>query len=121
VIRIVLPWPPSVNRYWRSVNGRAIISREGRDYRAAVISRAYAMLAVQHFGNTERLRATIHASPPDRRKRDLDNLLKAPLDAMQHAGVIADDSLIDDLRIIRGPIVAGGRLVVEITAIEGGE
>jgi crossover junction endodeoxyribonuclease RusA len=59
----------------------------------------------------------IHACPPDRRRRDIDNMLKAPLDAMQHAGVIEDDSLIDDLHIIRQEPIKGGRLVVEITEI----
>ena len=34
--RYVLPWPPSLNRYYRSVNGRVLISREGRQYRADV-------------------------------------------------------------------------------------
>lgn len=38
---------------------------------------------------------------PDRRARDLDNLCKAPLDALVKAGVMADDSLIVDLRIYR--------------------
>ncbi len=33
---IVLPWPPSVNRYWRTFQGRMIISQEGRAYREAV-------------------------------------------------------------------------------------
>lgn len=30
---ITLPWPPSVNRMWRSVRGRNILSQEGRQYR----------------------------------------------------------------------------------------
>ena len=35
------------------------------------------------------------AFPPDRRRRDLDNLLKPALDALQHAGVYEDDSQVD--------------------------
>jgi crossover junction endodeoxyribonuclease RusA len=35
------------------------------------------------------------AFPPDRRQRDLDNLQKPALDAMEHAGVYQDDSQID--------------------------
>ena len=33
VMRLVLPLPPSSNRYWRSVNGRVLVSKEGREYR----------------------------------------------------------------------------------------
>jgi Holliday junction resolvase RusA-like endonuclease len=42
---------------------------------------------------------SIVAHPPNRRKRDLDNLLKAPLDAMAHAGVYDDDGQIVRLSI----------------------
>ena len=109
--RLVLPWPPSLNHYWRRVGNRTLISRAGREYRHAVIGRAIAAKLPLIEG---KLNVTIHAAPPDRRKRDLDNLLKAPLDALQHAGVIEDDGDIDDLRIIRSPKIAGGRLVIEI-------
>lgn len=111
-----LPWPPSVNRYWRSVAGRVLISAEGRKYR----SRIAAMLA----GLTprcDRLALAIHACPPDKRRRDLDNLLKAPLDALQHAGAYADDCQIDHLTIRRGPPCEGGRLTVVITTAPTGE
>ena len=29
-----LPWPPSVNGYWRTFRNRQIISKRGREYRA---------------------------------------------------------------------------------------
>jgi len=41
------------------------------------------------------------AFPPDRRRRDLDNLLKSVLDALEHAGVYADDSQVDLLVVRR--------------------
>lgn len=41
--------------------------------------------------------------PPDRRKRDLDNLLKSLLDGLEGAGVFKDDAQIDDLQIVRRP------------------
>ena len=34
----VLPFPPSVNRYYRHVGYRTLLSREGREYRAMVLS-----------------------------------------------------------------------------------
>ena len=118
MIRVVMPWPPTVNTYWRTISirghQRTLISAAGRQYRSDATMAARS--AERAFG---RLYVTIHAHPPDHRRRDLDNLLKAPLDALQHAGVIADDSHIDDLRIIREPVIAGGRLMVEITQRPG--
>ena len=35
--------------------------------------------------------------------------------ALEHAGVFVDDSQIDDLRIKRGPVVPGGKVLVFIT------
>lgn len=112
VTEIVLPFPPSMNGYWRSVNGRQIISAKGREYRAAVMG-----LAVRQkwpaFG-TSRIRLEIEAWMPDARRRDLDNIIKAPLDALTHAGLWADDSQIDDLRISRAPMKGGMlKLLVE--------
>lgn len=116
-----LPWPPSVNRYWRSPNkgrlaGRTLLSAEARAYREAA-----AFAVIQGDGNvptlTARLAVSIVACPPDRRKRDLDNLLKPLLDALTHNAVIADDSLIDDLRITRGDIVTDGLVIVTVTEV----
>jgi crossover junction endodeoxyribonuclease RusA len=58
----------------------------------------------------------ITACPPDNRRRDLDNLLKATLDAMQHAGLYDDDSQIDSLKITRGPVEKPGclRITLEV-------
>jgi dynein heavy chain len=43
-----------------------------------------------------------------------DNLLKGLLDSLQHAGVYESDSQIDDLRIVRGPVIRGGAVIVQI-------
>jgi len=56
--------------------------------------------------------------PPDRRKRDVDNILKALLDALTHAGVYEDDSFIDDLRVVRGAVIKGGYCRVVLSQIE---
>ncbi len=106
-----LPWPPSVNRYWRSVGGRVLISADGRAYRDTV--RAL-VLADRVTHGAARVRVTIEASPPDRRRRDLDNLLKAPLDALTHAGLWCDDEQIDALTITREPVQPGGRIIITV-------
>lgn len=52
--------------------------------------------------------------PPDKRKRDLDNVCKATLDALQHARLFDDDAQIDELHVERGDKVDGGSLFVEL-------
>jgi crossover junction endodeoxyribonuclease RusA len=114
MIRLVLPWPPSVNRMWRTVrlagSQRTLLSAEARRYREAT----RVACAASQGPLTGRLKVTLFACPPDRRRRDLDNMTKAVLDVLQYALVIEDDSQIDDLRIIRLDRIAGGRMVVEI-------
>jgi crossover junction endodeoxyribonuclease RusA len=63
------------------------------------------------------LRVVIEAWRPDKRRRDLDNLLKATLDGLAHAGVYEDDSQIVDLRIYWATEL-GGMLKIKIEEIE---
>lgn len=108
-----LPYPPSVNHYWqRNKNGGMRISKAGLAFRETV---GYAYHMMKGFSGDVSLH--IVAYPPDKRRRDLDNTLKAIGDALQHAGLIVDDFQIQDLRIIRGPVRAGGEIYVTVTAI----
>ncbi len=110
---LCLPWPPSVNRYWRSVGGKVLISREGREYRKAVVRKVSQLKPL-----TGPLKVTLLARPPDRRRRDMDNLMKATLDSLAHANVYEDDSQIDDLRIKRGHVSPhGGEIVAVIQSV----
>ena len=109
---LTLPWPPGVNRYWRTFQGRMIISAEGRSYRKAVADQVLIQRGAKHYEG--KLRVVIEAWRPDNRKRDLDNLLKAVLDSLTHAGVWADDGLIVDLRIYWADSV-GGMLKVKVS------
>ena len=116
-LRLKLPWPPSVNQYWRAVavGGRArnILSKKGREYRE-VVGASIKEQTEEHETTEERLRVNILASPPDRRRRDLDNILKPLLDGMEHAEVYKDDSQIDELRIARLDPSKGGSVVVVV-------
>ena len=52
--------------------------------------------------------------PPDKRRRDVDNVQKALLDAMEHGGAYGDDSQIVRLAIEKGTPVSGGKTLVRI-------
>jgi crossover junction endodeoxyribonuclease RusA len=119
-----LPWPPSMNHYWLSLRrgpmaGRVVISGDGKAYRKAVGQIVIAE-RVPRNRLTGKLAVYVVAFPPDRRARDLDNLWKAMLDSIRHAAVIVDDSEIDDLHVVRGPVRKDGEIVIEIREIQGG-
>ncbi len=108
-----LPWPPSVNHYWRTWKNRHLISKEGRAYRTTVAG----LLSPCPLAG--RLSVAVQAFPPDRRVRDLDNLLKSLLDALQHAGVYGDDSQIDRILIERGEVDKPGWVRVNVDNFGG--
>lgn len=115
-LRIVLPWPPTVN-HSTAPNGRGgkVLTREHKAFRAEVALRAVAA-GSPAFSEVARLAVDITLMPPDGRRFDVDNRCKAILDALQRALVIPDDSQVDDLRITRGGVMIPGEgsAVVEI-------
>ena len=109
---IHLPFPPSVNHYYRVWQSRILISEDGRKYRRSVNK---ACKGIGGWFGAARLQVEIVAHPPDKRRRDLDNLLKAFIDALKHANVFTDDCQIDKLDIVRGDVVAKGLMIVKLT------
>ena len=101
-LMFTLPWPPSVNTYYRTYLGRMLVSAKGRKYRREVIDRIIE-LGMPLTLLDARLSMQVWVTPPDRRKRDLDNLLKPLIDALQHSALFNDDEQIDELAIFRGP------------------
>lgn len=98
-----LGYPPSVNHYWRMVGrGKMVISDEGRRYIRDVGQRV--LISGIRRPILGDLRVTIVAFPPDRRLRDIDNLAKGTLDAIQKSGLIENDNQVWDLRIVRGAV-----------------
>lgn len=87
-----------------------IISQAGREYRKLVQAEREKMPVTPITGPVA---VEIEAFQPDRRKRDLDNLGKAALDALTHAGLWLDDSQIVDLRLYWAA-EQGGFLTVKV-------
>ena len=119
-LELTLPYPPSVNHYWqRNRNGGMRISDEGQNFRDVVILlcrtnevKQWKMLLVRGG-----LSISIDVYPPDARRRDLDNILKSLLDALQHAGCYDDDSLLARIEIARMGQFQGGKVVVRLSEI----
>ena len=111
MIEVELPFPPSVNHLYRRVGPRTIISREGRAYRQKVC----AILAARGVRPLDGpLEVTIDLHPPDRRRRDIDNTIKALADALEHGGAYHDDSQIVKLTIEKRWPLPGGKAFVRI-------
>lgn len=114
---LTLPYPPSVNHYWRTTvvrKGRrhvprVYVSEEGKRYRRRVVA---ILKDVPQLSGP--VGATIVAYPPDNRRRDLDNLPKSLLDALTWAGVWEDDSALVYLAVLWGPELGGNvKVMVE--------
>ena len=110
-MQIELPYPPSVNHYWRHAGGRTLLSRKGRRYRSDVVAILTAS-GTRPLAGPVGLHVVLH--PPDRRRRDLDNPLKALLDGLQHGGAVSDDAQFVILHAEWGERVAGGKADVEL-------
>ena len=109
-----LPWPPSVNRLWRSLGNRTVLSREGREY----FKRALNSLPHGTFETLSgRLVVWVQLSAPTKRAYDIDNRVKATLDVLTHGRVWLDDSQIDELHVSRETPSAGGFVHVGIQVI----
>ena len=114
MINIRMDWPPQLNHYYTIARGRKILSAKGRKYKIDMAVELLRQKAPRSL--TGRLEVLIDAYPPDRRKRDLDNLIKPVGDTLQDYGMF-DDEQIDDLRIRRRAVSKPGYLRVRISEI----
>ena len=115
-VKFELPWPPSLNRYYRHVGPRVLISREGRRFRRMCVSR----LAGKFPKLAGKVKLTGEFYPPDSRRRDLDNVLKCTLDSLVHAGLLVDDSQIKHIDVkMEEPVPPDGLVYIELEKING--
>jgi len=114
-----LPYPPSANRLWRNVNGRAIKSAAYRDWlehaaQEALFQRPARVEGPYHL--------EIHVAAPDRRKRDIDNLIKPLSDALSQVGVTDDDRMAQSIFAAwTGETVKGGAVTVSVRSAVPGQ
>ena len=110
---IVLPYPPSANRYWRNVNGRIVVSADAKAYKSGV------WLQAQHahlhpFAGP--VAVYVHAYRP-RKVGDLDNANKVLLDAL--CGIAyQDDAQIVELHSWRHDDAQNPRVEVEVRTVQ---
>lgn len=90
MITLDLPYPPSANKLWRNVGGKTLKSGH---YRAWLHEGTLAIMVARPGKILGRYHLEIKATAPDRRARDIDNIIKPLGDLLVSAGVVADDNL----------------------------
>ena len=113
MIELDLPYPCSVNHYYqRNRFGGISIGKKGKLYKANV---GMILAATKPMGG--RLGVLIAMYPPDKRKRDLDNVLKCLLDSLNGLAW-HDDNQIDFLQIRRFDPIEYGSIKVQIRSLD---
>lgn len=117
-IRLTLPWPPTVNTYYRRHGHVIHLSNRGRHYGNAVARIVRKEQPLTRL--VEQVGVLIELWPPNRARWDVDNRAKAVLDALTKAMLWRDDSQVRDLRIVdRQEIVKGGICKVTVFTLKG--
>ena len=115
MIRLTLPFPPSVNMITTVARGRKITSKRGRAYRSLALS-----IIKQNkikLIDAQRIKVELNLYPPTKAKRDIDNYSKAILDVLTEGGVYIDDSIIYELNIKKLEPVKQGKVDVIISEL----
>jgi crossover junction endodeoxyribonuclease RusA len=109
---IVLPLPPSANRYWRNYNGVTVVSDDAKAYKAGV------WLVAQQTGMHPYIApVAVHLHVYRKQRRgDLDNFVKATLDAL--IGIAyQDDDQVTELHVYRHDDKANPRVEVDVRQV----
>lgn len=108
-----LPYPPSVNAMWRTLRGRNILSREVRVWWTLAEGLFYQQkrgTAAHRIAGAFEVEIVL-----DRKRRrtgDLDNRIKAPLDAAQKFGLIENDRFCERIVAYWGDADGGCRVTL---------
>lgn len=83
------PFPPTANNYWRIARNQVYKTSVARGYQEQLAASLWAHRDEKIEGPVS---VALQFFYPDKRRRDLDNLLKVLLDALTGAGIWQDDS-----------------------------
>lgn len=120
-VEFSIPWPPTANNLFaNSERGGRHTAPKAKAFRKAVGENVLLQRVPRHQ-LSGRLRVTLMLQAPDRKAYDIDNRVKATLDALVANGVIADDSIIDELFVYRRqpqPPAGQARIIIEEISYE---
>jgi len=114
MIYLSLPYPPSVNQLWRMGKGKMYLSEKYRVWKKQAMWEASLQKPNQIKG---KYRFYIQAVRPDKRRRDIDNLIKVASDLCVTIGIIEDDHLCEEVNAKW--VKDGDPFVIKIEPAEG--
>lgn len=118
MITLTLPMPPSINHYFARNGNRTYIPDSVKVYRSRVMGIVCDERPTKLKG---RLSLYVAIYPGSKRRMDLDNRIKGLQDALTLAGVWEDDEQIDVLTVVRGDVIKGGQVKIEIRELQANE
>ena len=113
----VLPYPPSVNGYWRTFRSRQIISKRGREY-VKLVDSEMQKLKLHGEGLSCPLKFKMVINPPTLRSYDVDNFTKGVFDALSKCGFWVDDRQVQMLTVIKGEKTKGGNVKIDVWKLD---
>lgn len=120
----LLPFPPSVNGYWRTASvqigrrraNRTLLSARARKYKTDVKKLMFTTDRPPE-PITGPVVVTVTLSPPTHQARDIDNYMKPLFDVMTENGIWEDDSQVDVMIVARDAVVSPGSAVITVTPL----
>jgi len=108
-MKLTIPYPVPAHACFRNLTGKGRVKTSR--YRTWIRAAGNEVMAQrrEHFDGDVTL--SLIAKRPDKRRRDLDNLLKASQDLMVHCGILDDDQ-----QIIKVSAEWGSETAIEIEA-----
>ena len=113
MITLVLPYPPTVNHMYRRARGHLALTPEALAFRHAVRMIAI-MQAVTPITGPVAVFLDVYRP---RRRGDLDNILKATLDAIQNGVAYRDDDQVEQITAVRYDDKRAPRIEVSVVAL----
>lgn len=113
---ITIPFPTATgNHMWKHSGRKHYLTEKAKQYYWHVAQAIRAQNAVWKLEGS--IQAEVAIYPPDKRRRDSDNIWKVVGDALTKAGVWVDDSLVHDLRLVKHPVDSNPRVEIRILSV----
>lgn len=103
--------PIPLNALYRSVNGRNILSKRGRETKEALAWEIIAQWKNEPLEGDVTLNIMLYFG--DRRKRDIDAYLKVLLDSMNNR-VYIDDAQVNELHVYKNIDIENPRTIIQV-------
>ena len=117
LLSVTLPSPPSANRLWRHIGFNKVL--RSREYRAWTEAATVIIRAEISGALDGPYQMNVEVGRPDRRRRDLDNLIKPLGDSLVAAGAVTDDANCQRIEAAWSSQIVGVRVtLVTATFIE---